>query len=437
MAAEKLEELYRQALTVIPGGAPGGLRREFHQKLGPLVVSEAYGSRIRLVDGRELLDYHMAFGAVLLGHRDPDVVEAVRQQLDRLILHGAGVSDVEVEAAKEIVKTIPSAEMVVFTPSGSEAVMAAIRLARAVTGRTLIVKFEGNYHGWHDYSLYNVSTPASRGVVAETRGIPDEVKKTIMVLPYNNVEAFKKFMEEGGCDKTAAVIMEPVAHSMGVIPARKEFVKTVEKLSKTCGALLVFDEVVTAIRHHLRGMQYELGVTPDLTVLGKAIANGMPVGALAGHKSVMEELTRGVTVSGTYQSHPLSMAAVVASIRKAWRIRADLEAARKGEEHAKVLKELVEEAGVKAYVAGFRSTITVYFGLDSWPQNLGEALKADAKAYEVFANMLWSKGVLVTPNPRKRMHISVAHTMGDLEVFADAVREALRKVLEERPSLKA
>ena len=346
------------------------------------------------------------------------------------------MSDVEVEAAERIVRLIPSAETVVFTPSGSEAVMAALRLARAVTGRDLVVKFDGNYHGWHDYSLYNVSTPAREGRRPETRGIPSSVQETVVVLPYNDPDTFREYMEGGGCDRVAAVIMEPVAHSMGVVPATREFVSTVERLARGCGALLVFDEVVTGIRHNLHGMQYELGVRPDLTILGKAVANGMPVGVLAGRRDVMEELTRGVTVSGTYQAHPLSMAAVVASLDKSVRMGVDRLVARKGEEAAKLLRDLAGDARVRVYVAGFRSTIALYFGLDEWPRRLEEALRAHAEAYRLFASVLRREGVLVTPNPRKRMHLSAAHGEEELEALHRAAEKAFREVAERYPGLK-
>ncbi len=424
---------YERAVRVIPGGAPGGLRREFHE-IGPLVVSRAHGARIYDVNGNEYVDYHMAFGAVLLGHGDPDVTAAVKEQIDRLVLHGAGVTDVEVEAAEAVVSTIHAVEMVIFTPSGSEAVMTAIRLARAVTGRDIVVKFEGNYHGWHDYSLYNVVTPIRQGKRPETRGIPKAVQATVEVLPYNDVEAVER-LEAEGCDNVAMFILEPVAHSMGVVPADKEFVKAVERVARSCGALLAFDEIITAVRHNIRGMHHEMGVKPDLVVLGKAIANGFPVGALGGRRELMEELTRGVVSSGTYQSHPLSMAAVKASIAKAVRVQVDRVVARKGEEHARLLRDLVEDEHVRAFVAGFRSTVTVYFGLREQPRRLEDVLKAHREAYKAFASVLRRRGVLVTPNPRKRMHISLAHGSEELERMHEAAMDGLREVKKRFPEL--
>nr|MEB3850975.1 aminotransferase class III-fold pyridoxal phosphate-dependent enzyme [Desulfurococcales archaeon] len=285
--------LYEEALRLFPGGAPGALRRAFH-KWGPLVIREARGSRLVDVSGREYLDLHMAFGAVLLGHADPDVVEAVRGEAALIDLHGAGVTDVEIEYARLIVDLIPSAEKIVFTNSGSEAVMVAFRLARAYTGRSRVVKFEGNYHGWHDYALFNVSTPLSvAGKIPESAGIPGHVAETVDVLPYNDVEALEEYMAERG-DTVAAIIMEPVAHSMGSVPATPRFIAAVERLARTYGALFILDEIITAFRHNIHGLQSELGVRPDLTTIGKAVANGYPVAAVVGSREVMDLVTSGV-----------------------------------------------------------------------------------------------------------------------------------------------
>ena len=419
------KDLYKEALGLFPGGAPGALRRAFH-KWGPLIVKSAKGSRIYTVDGREFLDYHMAFGAILLGHADPDVVEAVASVVAEIDLHGAGVTEAEIEYGKLITSLIPSAEKIVFTNSGSEAVMVAFRLARAYTGRPKIVKFEGNYHGWHDYALINVSTPLSKGKVAETDGVPSKVLETVDVLPYNDVEALEKYMDEHG-EEVAGIILEPVAHSMGVVPATREFLSKVEKLARTYGSLLILDEIVTAFRHNIRGLQYELGIKPDLTTIGKAVANGYPIAAVTGRREVMDLVTEGmVRTSGTYSAHPIAVTAGKAALEKIVKTRADLEAGKKGEYLADVMREILEEAGIKAYVAGYRSIVTVYFGLEEQPRSLGEVLKSDRVMYELFNREMWRHGILYSPNPSKRMHLSTAHTMGDIEVFSEAFREAAK-----------
>ena len=417
---------------MLPGGAQGVLRREFHG-IEPLVVSRARGSRLWTVEGRELIDFHMAFGAVVLGHSDPDVVEAVASQAQKLILHGAGVSDVEVEYADLITSLIPGTRGVVFTVTGSEAVMLALRAARAATGRSLIVKFEGNYHGWHDYSLYNVKTPLSAsGKKAESGGIPTQAASTIEVLPYNDVEALRSFMYEKG-GEVAAIIMEPVAHSMGVVPARREFVREAERLARTYGALLVFDEVITGVRASLRGLQEYYGVRVDMTILGKGIANGLPVAALAVNSKVFSLFEEGVVVaSGTYASHPISMAGGLAALRKAVKLSLDKLLWRIAEKASKAVSDALAETGVTAAISQFGGSFSVHLGLEKPPGNLEEALKADLKGYRRLASYLRKEGILVSPNPLKRFHVSASHGLDEIEVLYSAVKSALKSTFTQR-----
>ncbi|MEB3861151.1 MAG: aspartate aminotransferase family protein [Desulfurococcales archaeon] len=420
-------EYYREALGLFPGGAPGALRRAFH-KWGPLVVKSAKGARLKTVDGREFLDYHMAFGAILLGHTDPDVVEAAIAEASLLDLHGAGVTDVEVEYARMIVDLIPSAEKIVFTNSGSEAVLVAFRLARAYTGRTKILKFEGNYHGWHDYALINVSTPLARGKIPETDGVPGKVLETIDVLPYNDVEALEDYMDRHG-EEVAAIILEPVAHSMGVVPAEPRFIKAVERLAKTHGALLILDEIVTAFRHNIHGLQEELGIRPDLTTVGKAVANGYPVAAVTGRRQILDLVTEGlVRTSGTYSAHPVAMAAGKAALEKIVKTRADLEAARRGEELANGLREILGDAGITAFVANYRSITTIYFGIEEQPRNLEDVTRIDKAMYELFNREMWHRGILYSPNPSKRIHLSTAHTREEIQAFLEAAASAAKSL---------
>ncbi len=426
--------MFDELLQYLPGGASGVLRRYFHDP-EPLVITKAKGTRIWSTD-KEFIDYHMAFGAIVLGHNDDDVVNAVKEQAERLILHGAGVADIEIEVAKILTSLIPSAEKVVFTPSGTEAVMLAMRLARAYTGRSRILKFEGHYHGWHDYSLYNVSTPVSKGKRAESLGIPRQVQETVEVARFNDVEYLERVKDSVG-DDIAAVIMEPIAHSMGVIPPTKEFLEALKKFSKDTGALIIFDEIITALRHNLRGMQSEFGIDVHLTTVGKSIGNGMPIAALLGRNEIMEMLTQGVVSSGTYQAHPLSLAAAKATINKLIKRRADGYFAKIGEEHCKVLRELVEELGIKAYVSCFRSIFTIYFGLEKQPLNLDDLQGVDKKAYKRFALEMRKRGILVNPNPAKRMHLTLAHGNEELEIFTEKARESLKVVRKEVIRVKA
>ncbi len=432
-------ELFRRALRVFVGGAQGRLRREFHY-LEPLILAEGHGARVLDVDGRSFVDYHMAFGAIVLGHSDPEVAEAIAEQARTLVLHGAGVTEVEIKYAELIQSLIPTADKVLFTNSGSEAVLMALRLARAYTGRDLVVKFEGNYHGWHDYSLVNVKTPVRRGKHAESEGVPRRVLETVEVLPYNDPDAFAEFMERRG-EEVAAVILEPVAHSMGVVPAERRFLDAVEKYTRRAGALLIFDEIITAVRDDIHGLQSRLGVRPDLTTLGKAIANGLPVAAVVGREEVMSLLQDRVVSSGTYSGNPLVAAGGYAALRKAVRVGIDRVLDSKASEHAKLVRDLLEDYRVRAAVSQFGGAFSVHFGLDRPPRRLEESLAADPVAYRIMVQTLRSSGVLVSPNYLKRFHLSLAHGEEEMEAFHAAMEEAVRRVKRERgehlESLKA
>lgn len=422
--------LYAKAIRVFVGGAQGRLRREFHA-LGPLILTEGRGSRLIDIEGRTFIDYHMAFGAIVLGHSDPEVAEAIASQAARLTLHGAGVTDVEILYAELIQSLIPTADKVLFTNSGSEAVLMALRIARAYTGRDLIVKFEGNYHGWHDYSLLNVKTALARGKHPESEGIPRKTIETVEVLPYNDPDTFAEFMEKKG-DEIAAVILEPVAHSMGVVPAQKKFIDAIVKYTRRHGALLIFDEIITAVRDNLHGMQSAFGVDPDLTTLGKAIANGLPIAAVVGKEEVMRILEDGVVSSGTYSGNPLVVAGGLAALRKSVRERVDIELARKGAEHAKLVRDLINDYGIRGVVSHFGGAFSIHFGLDEPPKRLEESLAADPIAYRIMVQTLREHGIIVSPNYLKRFHLALAHTEEDMESLHEAMETALKRVKRER-----
>ncbi len=416
--------MYRNVL--VPNGAQGRLRAEFNR--GNLFVPvEGKGAWIKDREGRRYLDIHMAFGAILLGHSDEDVAEAVSEQSRRLLLHGAGITEEEMEYASLISSLIPSAESVIFTNSGSEAVLLAIRAARSYTGRELIVKFEGNYHGWHDYSMFNVKTSLSEGKQEETLGIPESVKETVEVLPYNDVEAFREFMEERG-EEVAGVILEPVAHSMGAVPATREFLKTLREYTSTYGSLLIFDEIVTAVRHSINGYQSLVGVIPDLTTLGKGIGNGLPVAALVGKREYMGVFEQGAVSSGTYSGNPLVTRGGRVALEKAVRKRVDLYVTEYAEDMANAFSDIFEDAHIDTTVVNVGGIVAVYFGVCTPPANLSEVRKADRKMYTRFSDELRKEGVLLSPNFMKRMHFSLSHGEGEGEFLIEVVERVARRL---------
>jgi glutamate-1-semialdehyde 2,1-aminomutase len=422
-------DYFSKAAELLPGGASGWLRREFHSQ-GPLILSRGEGPWVYTVWGEKLLDLNMAFGAVVLGHSDPDVAGAVAEQAGRLVLHGAGASDVEIEFARLLSSLFPNVDKLLFTASGSEAVLAALRVSRAVTGRSVIVKFEGNYHGWHDYVAYNIKTPLGSEPSPESAGIPGHVGATVRVLPYNDVERLRSFMEEHG-DTVAAVILEPVAHSMGVVPADRAFVAEARRLCRTYGCLLVFDEIITGVRCGLRGLQEYYGVDADLVTLGKGIANGLPVAALGGKREVMEAFESNVVTSGTYAAHPLSMAGGIVALTKAVRIRADRAMEDAARRMSRIVGEVLEESGLEAAVSQFGGSLSIHFGLEEPPRNLRQALRADHRLYARLARALRKTGVLVNPNPLKRLSVSASHGEEAIEHFAVNLRRAVKSLKRE------
>ncbi len=431
----KTEVLIKKAKEFLPGGTPGKLRREFNV-FGPLVIKEAHGAYIEDISHKKYIDYHMAFGAIVLGHSDPDVVHAVQEQAEKLILHGAGITDLEVLLAEKLCKLVPSAEQVTFVNSGSEAVMLAMRVARGYTGRPIIIKFDGNYHGWHDYSLYNCGTSRKKGKKVETDGIPEHVQETIEVLPFNNEEIVEKYMELYG-ENVAGMIVEPVAHNIGAVPAKRSFLQKLREVADRYGCVLIFDEILTGIRHNIHCIQSEVEVIPDLTTIGKAVANGMPLAVLAGKKEIMELLADKVVISGTFSAHPLSVIASLVTLEKIEKLNVDRYIARLGQRHAEVLENLVKEYDLKAYVSSFRSIFSIYFGLTRPPVFFEDILKINTSAYKTFARVLREEGILISPNPRKRFHICFSHGEKELERFERICRKAIEEVWKNHPELRA
>jgi glutamate-1-semialdehyde 2,1-aminomutase len=304
-----------RARSVIPGGVNSGQRQI--PGLTDLVITHSAGSQITDQHGRSYTDYHAAFGPQLLGYHDPDVDAAVVAAMSGPDLAGVAVTPGEVELAEEIVRLVPSIEKVLLASTGSEATFHALRLSRATTGRRLIVKFQGCYHGWHDsVSLNVISAPDKIGQKDPTsKGILPEVLDATLVLPFNDPAAVRQAFAEHGPD-IAAVILEPVPHNIGCVLPEASFLQALREETTKAGSILIFDEVITGIRHALGGWQSLCGVTPDLTTLGKALGNGYPIAALGGRADLMDQFSTipgsPVFFAGTYNGHP----AVVAFI--AW-----------------------------------------------------------------------------------------------------------------------
>ena len=422
--ASRSVDLTERAARVIPGGVNSTNR----VLPWPFVAAEAEGAYITDVDGKRYLDYHAAFGPFVLGHRHPRVNAAVKDALDRLDLVGAGVTELEVLLAEKIVEHVPSAERVLLTNSGSEATYAALRLARAVTGRNDIVKFQGTYHGWHDAVLMNVISKPERVGHKDPLSLgmlPEAVDHT-HVLPWNDADAVEALLRDRG-ETIAAIFVEVIPHNIGCVPPRPGYLARLRDLADAYGVVLIFDEVITGFRHDLGGYQRIAGVTPDLTTLAKAMANGYPIAALVGRAELMDRFAPGggVLFAGTYNGHVVGVSAALATIAELEDGTVHAHAARLARRAADGLGQLASEFGIPMTVAVFGSVFVPYF-MDGAIESYTDLLRNDDAADVAFRRTMAERGVFMIPTALKRNHVSAAHTEGDIDRTLEVARDALR-----------
>lgn len=421
-----MKHLAERARQVIPGGVNSGQRSI--PGLTDLVITHAAGARFRDSQGREYVDYHAAFGPPLLGHNDPDVGAAVAEAGRTVDLCGVGVTAGEVELAETLAELVPSVEKVLLTSTGSEATFHALRVARAATGRRLVVKFQGCYHGWHDaVSLNVISSPEKVGTHDPiSTGILPEVLQATLVLPFNDAEAVRRAFAEHG-DDIAAVILEPVPHNVGCLLPEQEFLRTLRAECTRAGSVLIFDEVITGFRHHLGGWQAISGVTPDLTTMGKAIANGYPVGALGGRADLMDLFSSRpggpAFFAGTYNGHPAVVAAALATLRKLREEPVHEHVFRLGERIRTGLAEVFASLDIPALVSGYGSVFVGYF-MTGPARTYDDLLRNDANMFIGYRRRLLEHGIFELPLNLKRSHVSYAHTDADVDHLLEAAATA-------------
>lgn len=423
------DDVVSRARDVIPGGAQTGLRAQAYD-LGDLAFESADGATLHTVDGRELSDYHLAFGPIVLGHGDDAVDRAVHDAVDRGALFGAATSPLELHVAEGLVDHLPSVEMVNFCNSGSEATYHAIRLARAHTGNETVLKFEGCYHGWHDYVDVSVYPPAE--AVGETHvesaGTLDAAVDATVVEPFNDVDALERRFREDG-DDLAAVIVEPVPHSVGCLQPDQAFLDALETRCAEAGVPLIFDEVITAFRHAPEGAQGLFDVDPDLTCVAKALGNGYPVAAVGGKAHLLSQAggsnTDGVVISGTYSGHQVGLAAAAATLEAIESRDVTDHLTELGAAYRQGLSDLLADHGIDGRVVGYRSIFSPQFGVEGRPTRYEDVLGLDEAQFRTFAAGMRDRGQFVSPNPYKRHHLSGAHTEADLERYLAAADEVL------------
>jgi glutamate-1-semialdehyde 2,1-aminomutase len=427
-------ELAARSCQVIPGGVNSGQRQV--PGLEELVIVGTAGPTFTTAAGKTFTDYHAAFGPPLLGHNDPDVDEAAAATARRVDLMGVGVTDVEIELAEKLVGLYPSFDRVLLTATGSEATFHAVRVARAATGRKGLMKFQGCYHGWHDAVAMNVISPREKvgGKDVLSEGILDEVVDATLVARFNDLDDVQQLLEAHP-DGIAAIILEPIPHNIGAVLPEDGFLSGLRSICDEHGIILIFDEVITGIRHGLGGFQEIAGVRPDLTTLGKALGNGYPIGALGGRAELMEMFSttpgRPAFFAGTYNGHPMTTAAALATIKKIETQPVHEHVYRLGALAREALEQLYNGLGVPTVVAGYGSVFVTYF-LEGPVRSYDDLLDNDVELFTGYRRKLMEDLVFELPLNLKRSHFSFAHEERHVEELVEATGRAVRATLDER-----
>jgi glutamate-1-semialdehyde 2,1-aminomutase len=416
--------LFARACKVIPGGVNSPVRAFNGVGGNPIYVVSGSGTRMRTADGKELTDFCASWGPLLFGHAHPAIVEAIRQAAGEGTSFGINTPR-EVEFAEALCACIPSMEMVRLVSSGTEAVMTALRLARGFTGRQKLVKFDGCYHGHADYLLVSAGSGLLTGGMSSSAGVSPAAAAEVLVAPYNDVAALRRIVDAEGVN-IAAIIVEPVAGNMGLVPPAPGFLQALRETADRCGALLMFDEVITGFRLGPTSYGALCGVKPDLTTLGKIIGGGMPIGAVGGRADIMRKLAPlgPVYQAGTLSGNPVAVAAGLAMLRL---IREQDPYARMAALAARLAEGLnaaARERGQAFHCAVMGSLFTPYFTAQA-VTDLATAKTCDTKAHAAFFHGMLDRGFYLPPSQFEVGFVSAVHTAADIDAFLAAGREAL------------
>lgn len=419
--------LYKEARKVIPGGVNSPVRAFKSVGLNPVFIEKGKGAKIYDADGNEYIDYVCSWGPLILGHRHPRVVEALERCLKEVGTSFGAPTEMEITLAEMIVEAFPSMETVRLVNSGTEATMSALRLARGYTGRNKIVKFEGCYHGHADFLLIKAGSGALTLGVPSSLGVPAETAANTITAAYNDIEGLEMIFELEG-ENIAAVIVEPVAGNMGVVPPAPGFLDGLRNLTARYGSLLIFDEVMTGFRVSYGGAQNLYGVAPDLTCLGKVIGGGLPVGAYGGKREIMDHIAPDGPVyqAGTLSGNPLAVTAGIATLEvlKQPGVYGELE--QKSSTLEQGLKLAASEAGAEVSLNRVGSMLCTYF-TEKKVSDYKSACSSDTARFAAYFRSMLEQGIYLAPSQFEATFVSLAHSDEDIERTVEAAKVAFRR----------
>ncbi len=427
MNQTRSRELYSRSQIVTPGGVNSPVRACKSVEAEPLFIDRAQGCMVTDADGNAYIDYVGSWGPMILGHRPPAVLAAIDAAIQRGISFGAP-TDLETELAELIISAMPAIEMVRMVNSGTEATMSAIRLARGFTGRDMIIKFDGCYHGHADTLLVKAGSGVATLGLPGSPGIPTGFVELTRSLPFNDIDAFQKAMGRDG-DRVAAVIVEPVAGNMGMVAPAKGFLETLRRMTEKTGTILIFDEVMTGFRVAHGGAQALYGITPDLTTLGKIIGGGLPVGAYGGRKDIMSRVAPDGPIyqAGTLSGNPVAMAAGIETLKQL--DHSGLYEALKAhtEKLIKGLNKAAEKAGVQAQAAAIGSMFGFFF-TDQPVTDFISAKSCDLAMFAAYYQGMRERGIYLAPSQFEAGFVSTAHGIDHIEKTITAAQETLMHI---------
>ena len=428
MMTDQSARLFTLAKALLPGGVNSPVRACRSVGCDPLFVRRAAGCLITDVDGNEFIDFVGSWGPMILGHAHPEVVEAIQRAAADGTSFGAPCP-LEVELADMVCRSVPSLEKVRFVSSGTEATMSAVRLARGYTGRKVVVKFDGCYHGHADTFLVRAGSGVITLGIPGSPGVPEDIVKNTLSIPYNDTVTLERTLRDESLD-IACVIVEPVAGNMGVVPPDEDFLQTLRRITRELGIVLIFDEVITGFRLALGGAQERFGITPDLTCLGKIIGGGLPVGAYGGRAEIMDRVAPDGPVyqAGTLSGNPLAMAAGLAMLKVVRRPGFYEKLEEKSDWFAAEMAGILARVGVPTVLNRVGSMMTCFFTPDP-VRDYESALRADTERYGRYFRAMLDGGVWLAPSQFEAAFISAAHGRDHLEKALAVTESSFKKLM--------